>query len=161
MNRARQLELAWQDDHRSARIRLLAWMYLAGGAFCLLAAFVSPRGTPRVVSLMVIGSGVLLVGAVIFLVGQRFTPWATHALLACYSLAIGLIAATSMTAAGVAALGPPVIVAAMYSGAFCTSRGLRGQLALAVMAYVIGAAISRIGTVWIPVAVAIAAALAV
>ena len=161
MNRDRLLELAWQDDHRDARVRLLAWMYLAGGAFCLLAAFVPAHPARRVVPLEIIGCGVVLIAAALFVVGRRFAPWITHILLAGYSVAIGLIAAISVSAAGVVALGPPVIVAAMYSGAFCTSRALLFQFTLAVTAYVVGAAISTTTTDWVFLAVAILAALAV
>ncbi|SDP46946.1 diguanylate cyclase (GGDEF) domain-containing protein [Nakamurella panacisegetis] len=161
MERARQLELAWQDDHRGARVRVLTWMYLAGGVFCLLGAFASANPVRRVGPLAAIGAGAVLIAAALFVWGRRAPSWLMHGLVLLYSLDIALIAAISRTPAGVVAVGPVLMVAAMYCGAFCTTRALRVHMGLSSAAYLAGTGLSGITTAWVSVGVAIAVACAV
>ncbi|MTD14932.1 diguanylate cyclase [Nakamurella sp. YIM 132087] len=138
----RQLELSWQYDLREERARVLALMFAAGGALCLFFVISVDRPGARYPLFTALGCGAVVLGILLWTTGRRFPPWLMQSLLALFSLLVGLLAAASITTAGVVGLGPAVIIAAMYAGYFLTRRSVVLQTVLAVLAYAGGALLS-------------------
>jgi diguanylate cyclase (GGDEF)-like protein len=125
------------------RSALLALLYAAGGAFSLLAAARPPRpDSPVLVALTV---GVLGVGlaALLWWRATRLTDVEVHVALVLAAGLVATLAAQSVTAVGVVALGPVVITICLYAGWFLPLPAARAHAAATLALTSAGAWLAR------------------
>jgi diguanylate cyclase (GGDEF)-like protein len=128
---------------RPMRAALLALLYGTGGAFSLLnAAWPLHPESPVALSLL---AGVLGVAgaAVLWWRASRLTDVEVHTALVVAAVLVAVLAAQSMTAVGVVALGPIIITICLYAGWFMPLAAARAQAALTVVLASAGAALAR------------------
>jgi diguanylate cyclase (GGDEF)-like protein len=128
---------------RSSAVGLLALLYALSGVLCLVAANRPMDAATPVALLVVLGIAGLLVGAVIWLLGDRFGTPALHAGVAAFSALTGLLAWRSATAVGIVGLGPVVIATALYAAHFFPLRVARLQVLVLVAVVSAGAWAAR------------------
>ena len=131
------------QSRRPAPVALLAALYVASGALCLLGILRPPDPETPVTLLGILGAIGLLGGAGIWLVGARLRVEALHVGVAVASLLIALLAWRSATPVGIVGLGPVVITIALYAGHFFALRSARLHVLLLVAATSAGAWAAR------------------
>jgi hypothetical protein len=142
-----------------ARVGLLALLHAVGGLFCLAGALrpMSPD-TPVGLAVVLGAVGLLLAGALVA-VRDRLPLTGQHASLGLLSVLVGLLAARSVTPAGIVGLGPVLISIGLYAAHFLSLRAARAHALLAVGAASVGAALASPAGFLIPWLIAVAAVL--
>jgi diguanylate cyclase (GGDEF)-like protein len=122
------------------RVTLLALLHGVGGLFCLAGARwpMSPD-TPVALAWALGVVGVVLSGSLL-VTGDRLPPAGQHALLALFAVLVGLLAARSVTGAGIVGLGPVLICIGLYAAHFLSLRAARAHALFTVGAASVGAA---------------------
>ena len=142
-----------------ARVVLLALLHGLGGVFCLAAA-VWPRHADAPVGLAwLLGAIGLAVAGSLAVVGDRLPVAAQHALLAVFSLLVGVLAARSATPEGIVGLGPVLICIGLYAAHFLSLPAARAHVLLAVGAATAGALAAAPDGILLPWVIGVSAAL--
>ncbi|WP_369141113.1 GGDEF domain-containing protein [Modestobacter versicolor] len=125
-----------------ARVALLALLHGSGALFCLAAALWPMHPETPVGLAWTFGVVGLTVAAGVTAAGDRLPGRVQHALLALFSLLVGVLAARSGTAVGVVGLGPVLVCTGLYAAHFSSLRAARAHVLLAVGAASVGAALA-------------------
>jgi len=142
-----------------ARVVLLALLHGLGGVFCLAAAG-WPRHADAPVGLAwLLGAIGLAVAGSLAVVGDRLPVAAQHALLAVFSLLVGVLAARSATPEGIVGLGPVLICIGLYAAHFLSLPAARAHVLLAVGAATAGALAAAPDGILLPWVIGVSAAL--
>lgn len=142
--RQRQLDRSWQYDLAPARANVLAVMFLAGAAMCVISGWINtfpgaPIGLYRGVAVAGALFALLLAGR-----GDTLPRWAIQALLALFSLMIGVLGYAAARDVAVISLGPAVIAVSTYAGYFSVSRSLYLQVTWSTGVFAVSALLAPI-----------------
>jgi len=144
-----------------ARVGLLALLYGSGGLFCAVSALwpMSPD-TPVAFTwaLAVVG---LCTATLLLALGRRLPAAGQHVALALFSVLVGVLAAVSVTAAGIVGLGPVLIAIGLYAAHFLSLPEARAHALLAVVAGSTGAVVAKPSGFVLPWVVAVVAAVVI
>jgi diguanylate cyclase (GGDEF)-like protein len=142
-----------------SRVALLAVLHGSGGLFCVAGALwpLSPD-TPVALAWVLGAVGLVLSGALV-LIGDRLPPAGQHALLALFSLLMGVLAARTVTGVGLVGLGPVLICIGLYAAHFLSLRAARVHALVAVGAASVGAAVASPTRFLLPWVIAVVATL--
>jgi diguanylate cyclase (GGDEF)-like protein len=122
-----------------ARVALLAMLHGTAGLFCIASAlWPMDADTPVTLGWAFGVLGLAIAGSLV-LVGDRLPVAAQHALLALFSVLLGVLAARSATAAGIVGLGPVLTCIGLYAAHFLSLPAARAHALLAVGAASAGA----------------------
>jgi diguanylate cyclase (GGDEF)-like protein len=125
-----------------ARVALLAMLHGFGGLFCLASAL-WPMDPDTPVRLgWVFGVLGLGIAGSLVAVGDRLPVAAQHLLVALFSVLLGVLAARSVTAAGIVGLGPVLICIGLYAGHFFSLPAARAHAVVAVGIASVGALVA-------------------
>jgi diguanylate cyclase (GGDEF)-like protein len=122
------------------RVGMLALLHGSGGLFCLGGALWPMHPDTPVGLAWVLGVVGLVIAGSVAAVGDRLPDVAQHALLALFSGLVALLAAHSVTPAGIVGLGPVLICIGLYGAHFLSLRAARAHALVAVGAASVGAA---------------------
>jgi diguanylate cyclase (GGDEF)-like protein len=115
-----------------ARVALLALLHGSGGLFCLAGALWPLHPDTPVALTGLLGVVGLLVAGALVVVGDRLPRTGQHAVLALFSLLVGLLAARSVTAAGIVGLGPVLVSVGLYAAHFLSLPAARAHALFAI-----------------------------
>jgi diguanylate cyclase (GGDEF)-like protein len=139
------------------RVWLLALLHGLGGLFCLVGARWPMSPDSPVALAWVLGVVGLGVAGSLAVVGDRLPAVAQHAFLALFSGLVALLAARSVTPAGIVGLGPVLTCIGLYAAHFLSLRAARAHALIAVGAASVGAAVATPSGFAIPWVVGVAA----
>jgi diguanylate cyclase (GGDEF)-like protein len=142
-----------------ARVALLALLHGSGGLFCIAAALWPLHPDAPVALAWSFGAVGLGIAGALVVAGDRLPATAQHALLAVFSLFVGVIAARSVTAQGIVGLGPVLICTGLYAAHFLSLRAARAHVLLAVGVATAGALAAAPDGFLLPWVIGVAAAL--
>jgi diguanylate cyclase (GGDEF)-like protein len=139
------------------RVGLLAVLHGCGGLFCVAGAlWPMDPDSPVALSWALAAVGLLTAGSLV-VAGDRVRPVAQHAALAVFSALLALLAARSVTAAGIVGLGPVLVCIGLYGAHFLSLRAARAHALGAVAAATIGAVVATPNGFALPWLVAVTA----
>ena len=145
---------------RPDRAALLAAMYAAGAALCLVGA-AQPMSARTPVGLLQALGAVGVLGAALLWAGRRrLAPPGVHAALLLLTALTAVLAAASATAVGIVGLGPQLLALGAYAAHHLSARAARAHTVTAVGAVTAGAVLAVPGgfaAAWVPVVVAVLA----
>ena len=142
-----------------ARVALLALLHGSGGLFCIAATLWPMHPDSPVGLAWLFGTVGLVIAGSLAAIGDRLPGAAQHALLAVFSLLVGVLAARSVTAEGIVGLGPVLICTGLYAAHFLPLPAARGHALLAVVAATAGALAAAPDGFLLPWTIGVAAAL--
>jgi len=116
----------------SARVGLLALLHGVAGVFCLAGALWPMHADAPVALGWLLGLVGVGTAGTLVVVGDRLPAVAQHPLLAMMSVLVGVLAARSVTPAGIVGLGPVLICIGLYAAHLLSLRAARAHALLAV-----------------------------
>jgi diguanylate cyclase (GGDEF)-like protein len=122
---------------------LLALLYAAGGVFSLVAAVRPPHPDSPVLLALAVGVSGIGLAAVLWWRATRLTDVEVHVALLLAAALVAALAAQSVTAVGVVALGPIIITICLYAGWFLALPAARAHAAATLALSSAGAWLAR------------------
>jgi diguanylate cyclase (GGDEF)-like protein len=141
----------------SARVGLLALLHGTGGVFCLAGALWPMHPDSPVALAWVLAAVGLGIAGTLLAVRDRLPLTGAHPVLVVFSVLVGVLAARSVSAAGVVGLGPVLICVGLYAAHFLSLRAARAHALVAVGAASLGASVSVAEAFALPWVVAVTA----
>jgi diguanylate cyclase (GGDEF)-like protein len=142
-----------------AEVGLLALLHGTGGSFCLAGALWPMHADAPVALSWLLGLVGMGVAGALVATGDRLPAVTQHLLLAAVPVLVAVLAARSVTPAGIVGLGPVLISVGLYAAHFLSLRAARGHALLAVATATAGAIAAAPGGFTLPWVVAMATTL--